>query len=62
MDLEECFDGVICVGMPAYIGHDHLLMGSVAVSGPRERMILLGLDRVATIIREELDHMERQPG
>lgn len=59
VDLEECFDGVICVGLPAYIGHDHLLIGAVAVSGPRERMLHLGLDRVAVTIREELDLLER---
>lgn len=55
VDLEECFSGVICVAAPAYIGHDKLLIGAVAVNGPRERLIVLGLERIAQVIAEELD-------
>jgi IclR family acetate operon transcriptional repressor len=61
VDMEECFPGVICVGVPALIGHDRLLIGAIAVSGPRERLIMLGLDRVAQIIKEELVHLESGP-
>jgi IclR family acetate operon transcriptional repressor len=61
VDMEECFPGVICVGIPAYIGHDRLLIGAVAVSGPRERLLVLGLERIAQVIGEELAHLE-QPG
>lgn len=58
VDLEECFAGVICVGVPATIGHDRLLIGAVAVSGPRERLLTLGVERVVQVLREELQRLE----
>lgn len=57
VDLEECFAGVICVAVPAYIGHDRLLIGAVAVSGPRERITALGIERVAQVLCEELTYL-----
>jgi DNA-binding IclR family transcriptional regulator len=57
--MEECLAGVICVAVPTYIGHDRLLIGAVAVSGPRERIIVLGVERVARVLREELAQLEK---
>ncbi len=59
VDMEECLAGVICVAVPTYIGHDRLLIGAVAVSGPRERIIVLGVERVARVLREELAQLEK---
>jgi DNA-binding IclR family transcriptional regulator len=58
VDMEECIAGVICVAAPAHIGHDHLLIGAVAVSGPRERIIGLGVERVVEVLREEMARLE----
>jgi len=58
VDMEECFPGVICVAIPAYIGRDHLLIGAVAVSGPLERIIVLGVEHVLQVLHEELAHLE----
>lgn len=59
-DIEECFQGVICVGVPLRIGHDGLLIGAVAVSGPRERLITLGVERVAEVLKDEVAQLEAQ--
>jgi DNA-binding IclR family transcriptional regulator len=59
VDMEECIAGVICVAVPAHIGHDRLLIGSVAVSGPRERIIGLGVERVVQVLREEMTRLEK---
>jgi len=59
VDLEESFPGVICVGIPAHIGHDRLLIGAIAVSGPRERLLALGVERIAQALKEELAQLDQ---
>lgn len=54
VDCEECFEGVMCVGVPVHVGDDRFLIGAVAVSGPRERLALLGVETIAAVVREEL--------
>jgi DNA-binding IclR family transcriptional regulator len=58
VDMEECIAGVICVAVPAHIGHDRLLIGAVAVSGPRERIIALGAERIVQVLRDEMARLE----
>jgi DNA-binding IclR family transcriptional regulator len=58
VDMEECYTGVICVAVPAYIGHDRLLIGAVAVSGPRERLLMLGVERIVQVLGEEFAHFD----
>ena len=58
VDMEECYAGVICVAVPAYIGHNRLLIGAMAVSGPRERLLMLGVERIVQVLGEEFAHLE----
>jgi DNA-binding IclR family transcriptional regulator len=57
-DLEECLPGVVCVAAPLRLGKDKLLVGAVGISGPRERLMALGLDAAARAIREEIRQLE----
>lgn len=57
-DIEECSAGVVCIGVPVRVGPECLLVGAIAVSGPRERLIMLGLEHVAAIVKEEVARME----
>ncbi len=57
-DIEECIPGVICVGVPVIIKEASLLIGSLAVNGPRERMITLGVEYIARVLKEESTRLE----
>jgi IclR family acetate operon transcriptional repressor len=57
-DLEECFAGVVCVAVPVQVGQGRLLIGALGVSGPRERLTVLGVERVAQVIKEEVVRLE----
>ena len=57
-DLEESFAGVICVAVPVQVGQGRLLIGALGVSGPRERLMVLGVERVAQVIKEEVARLE----
>ncbi|HWE63849.1 MAG TPA: IclR family transcriptional regulator [Chloroflexota bacterium] len=57
-DIEETLPGVICVATPVHVGAYGLLIGALSVSGPRERLLLLGLERVAQVIKEEVASLE----
>jgi DNA-binding IclR family transcriptional regulator len=57
-DMEECLPGVICVAVPLRVGQEQLLVGSIGINGPRERLLALGIERAAQVIREEVAHLE----
>lgn len=57
-DMEECFEGVICVAAPVLVGQDRLLIGSIGISGPRERLMMLGIEHVAQVVKEEVVRLE----
>ncbi|MDB5058284.1 MAG: hypothetical protein JWO59_1756 [Chloroflexi bacterium] len=57
-DMEECFPGVVCVAAPVQVGVDRLLIGAIGISGPRERLLMMGVTHVAQVIKEETAQME----
>ncbi|HZS87268.1 MAG TPA: IclR family transcriptional regulator [Chloroflexota bacterium] len=60
VDLEESFSGVVCVAVPVLVGQDRLLIGSIGISGPRERLMMLGIERAAQVIKQEVAHLEEK--
>ncbi len=57
-DMEECFPGVVCVATPLQVGVDRLLIGAISISGPRERLLMMGVTQVAQVIKEETAQLE----
>jgi DNA-binding IclR family transcriptional regulator len=57
-DLEECFPGVVCVAAPVQVGIDRLVIGSIGINGPRERLLMMGVAHVASVIKEEVAQLE----
>ena len=58
-DIEECFPGVVCVAVPISVGPEKLLLGAIGISGPRERLMMQGVESVARIIIEEVRKLEQ---
>ncbi|MGI8824456.1 MAG: IclR family transcriptional regulator [Chloroflexota bacterium] len=57
-DMEECLPGVICVAVPLHVGQERMLVGSIGINGPRDRLVTLGIEQTAQVIREEVAHLE----
>jgi len=57
-DMEECLPGVVCVAVPVRYGQERLLIGAIGISGPRERLLAVGIQHAARIISEEVDRLE----